>query len=368
MKKVLVVITTAFVSWGGLTNAFMNYYRKMDMKGLCIDVVSMNEAEQSLLDELSRNNGRYYRLPDKRTNTWQYLKCFFKLCKGYDVVHVHGNSSTMAGELLLAKIQGVNIRIAHCHTNKCMHPILNRLCTPALLYSQTICLAVSEEASWVYGKHSYTVFKNTIDTNKYGFSEKKREAIREKYGISRDEIVIGHCGKIYEAKNHQFLVKVFAKIHEKNEKTKLFLVGDGILRKQIEQQIQILKLDEFVVFTGMQSDTSEFFSAMDYFMFPSIYEGFPLALLEAQSAGLECMASEHVPRKTNVTGNVRYLKLDEDLWKETFYKRYNVNDRKKRGENARKKIVQEGYDSYDAAQRLKSIYLGTSLEYGENAQ
>ena len=358
MKRVLVVITTAFVSWGGLTNAFMNYYRKMDMEGLCIDIASMNEAEQSLLEELSKNNGRYCRLPDKRTNTLQYLKCFFKLCKGYDVVHVHGNSSTMAGELLLAKIQGASIRIAHCHTNKCIHPVLNSLCTPALLYSQTMCLAVSEEAAWVYGKHSYTVLKNTIDTDKFSFSEKNRKEIREKYGISRDEIVIGHCGKIYEAKNHQFLVRVFAKIHRKNKKTKLFLVGDGVLRKQIEQQIQMLMLDDYVIFAGMQSDTSEFYSAMDYFMFPSIYEGFGLALLEAQAAGLQCIASEYVPVKTNVTGNVKYLKLDEDLWEETFNKSYNVNACKKREENAREKIVQEGYDSYDAAQRLKSIYLG----------
>ena len=357
-KKVLVVITTGFVSWGGLTNAFMNHYRKMDMNGLCIDVASMNEPDLDLVEELSKNKGKYHRLPDKRRNTVQYLKQFFMLCKGYDVVHVHGNSSTMAAELILAKVQGVDIRIAHCHTNKCMHPIMNWLCSPFLLYAQTIGLAVSDEAAWVYKKCRYTVLQNTIDTTKYEFNENSRKRIRKAYGISNDEVVIGHCGKFYEAKNHKFLLEVFAKIYKEKSNVRLLLVGDGVLRNQIEKQAKELGINSAVIFTGMQNDTSFFYSAMDFFLLPSLYEGFGLVLLEAQAAGLDCLVSDNVPRRTSVTDNVMILKLDVDLWRKMFIENYHSYDRKKRSIQDIERIVQKGYDSSTVAQKLKDIYLG----------
>ena len=361
MIRILVVITTGFVSDGGLTNAFMNYFRVMNKEGMVIDVASMNEPEKEIRKEIEDAGGSYYRLPDKRKSPVKYLNAFRKCSKGYDVVHVHGNSPTMAGELFLAKINGVKTRIAHCHTSRGQHPFMNVFCSPVFLKSYTCGLAVSQKAGdWIYKNHPYSVFYNAVHLDKYAVDENGRQAVRKMYGVSEKEFVIGHVGKINRQKNHSFLLDVFAALVPQDTDIKLLLIGDGPLRKEIEEKARKLGVYEKVIFTGTKSDLGKYYSDIDLFMFPSVWEGFGLALLEAQACGLSCITSVNVTKETDKTGNVSFLNFDINLWLEEFKKikdSYSVCNRGQESMLAIRKIITGGLDCKTNAERLRQLYL-----------
>lgn len=361
MKKVLVVITTGFVKYGGLANAFMNYYRFMDKSGLHIDVASMNEPEADLKCEVEQEGGKYYRLPDKREKPIHYLKVFYDICKGYDVVHVHGNSATMAGELILARMRHVRKRLAHCHNMRTEYPIMNFILKPFFRKSYTRGIAVSKAAgNWLYGSHPYTILYNAIDTEKFRFDKDARRMIRGNYQIDDDTVFIGNVGKINLQKNHAYLLEVFSRIHNDDRKTKLIIIGDGTLRGEIERKAESLGLENDVIFAGMISDPSKYYSAMDVFMFPSVFEGFGIAVLEAQASGLQCIASMEVPTETDVTGNIRYLDFDVSKWAEEYKSVLDIAQDRTREEMSSRAIgdiCTKGLDSRVSGGRLKEIYL-----------
>lgn len=361
-KKILVVITTGFTSWGGLTTVFMNYYRAMDKENLLIDVASMNEAEQELVQEIADNGGKYIKFTDKRKNPIRYYQEYWKICKDYDVVHIHGNSPTMAGELYMAKVKKIPIRIAHNHTTQGKHPILNILLSPAFRHSYTVGIACSKQAGdWLYKTKNYKVMKNTIEVQKYGFKDEVRGMLRRNYNIESNDIVYGHVGKFVDQKNHIFLLDVFERIHRINPQTKLLLVGDGDLRETIERKIEEHHLQTAVILVGMQKDASSFYSAMDIFLFPSKIEGFGLALLEAQCSGLRCIASDKVSREVNVTNQVEFLALEKQIWVEKIenlpIKKYKA-ERKEMCDIAKRLIFDSEFDYMSNSLLLRNIYLG----------
>jgi glycosyltransferase involved in cell wall biosynthesis len=362
-KKVLVVITTGFTSWGGLTNAYMNYYRPMDKSGLQIDIASVNKPEKELRQEVEKNGGKYILFANKRKSPLKYYYDYWKICGTYDVVHIHGNSPTVAGELFLAKIKKVPVRIAHNHNSRGMHPVFNVLLSPIFNASYTVGLACSKEAGdWVYKKNQYIVLNNAIDSKKYRYDEEMREKLRCKYKIEKDEILFGHVGKFVAAKNHMFLLEVFEKVHKNHPKTKLILVGDGSFRPQIEERIKELYLQDFVILAGMQKDTSGFYSAMDCFLFPSIHEGLPLALLEAQASGLNIITSLAVSPTANLTGDIVYQSIEYMepwiLMIENMIQKCNGNDRTKKSINAIKAIKKAKFDNLENGQILRNLYFG----------
>ena len=354
-KKILIVITTAFVPYGGLATVMMNYYRAMDKSGLKIDFASTNEPPKELLNELRENGSNYYCLGNRKKRLPQYLNCLKKLLKAekYDVIHVNGNSTTMAIELSMACKCGVQMRIAHVHTTKSM---IHNLFRKQFIKSYTFALAVSSEAGdLLYQDRPYIVLKNAIDTDKYRFDAD----IREKYRIQlklQDSFVIGHIGKLYEAKNHSFLLNTFAEIRKKREDAKLLLVGDGHLRDALVKQCETLGITDAVVFAGMRSDVAQMLQAMDLFVFPSLYEGFPLAMLEAQASGLPCLVSDNVTKEAKCTSNVVYRNLGDgaEAWAKTAIE---LNERSIDRIAAADGVKKNGFDIYQEAFKLRDIYL-----------
>ena len=145
MKRVLVIITTAFVRTGGLTSVMMNYWRAMDKTGLSFDFASTNAIDDLLNAEISKEGCNYYQLPPRK-QVLNYFNTLRKICKGYDVVHVHANSATSVLELLAAKKAGVPQRIHHNHNSNTKYPFLNKVLRPLFVYSYTDAIACSEAA------------------------------------------------------------------------------------------------------------------------------------------------------------------------------------------------------------------------------
>ena len=213
MKRILVIITTAFTATGGLASVMLNYYRSLDKKGVQIDFASTNTITPDLNDEIQKNGSKYYQLPQRKNiiRYWKAVKC---LSRNYDVVHLHANSSTAVIELSAAKAAGVVKRIHHNHTSKTQHPVINALLHPFFMHSYTDAIACSQLAGdWLFGKNNYKILRNAINIAKFEYNNEARVLIRNEFGIKEEDFVVGHIGKFMDAKNHEFLIKVFAEYH-----------------------------------------------------------------------------------------------------------------------------------------------------------
>lgn len=359
MKKVLIVITTSFVPYGGLTTVMMNYYRAMNKEGLQIDFASTNEPEKTLLDELDRNNSRYFCLGKRKSNLLSYINKLHKLLarEKYDVIHVNGNSATMLFELFIAKMCNVQKRIAHGHSAQTSYPMLNNILKKIFNRTLTTAIAVSSQTGdWLYGENNYVVLKNAIDLDQYRFDNKIRMKTRERFNVN-DKYVIGTVGKLNYSKNHEFLIEIFKEIYDKNQNVHLLIIGGGELEQVLKEKVRGLDLMDAVTMTGMQLNVSEFLQAMDVFVFPSKSEGFGLSLVEAQASGLRCIASDNVPKETRVSDFVEYLNLESssDVWIDKIVGVYDC-DRENVSKQACESIELCGYNIKCEAAALEKIY------------
>ena len=358
MKRVLVIITTAFVRTGGLASVMMNYWRAMDKTGLSFDFASTNAIDDLLNAEISKEGCNYYQLPPRK-QFLNYFNTLRKICKGYDVVHVHANSATSVLELLAAKKAGVPQRIHHNHNSNTKYPFLNKVLHPLFVYSYTDAIACSEAAGeWLFGKGKYIVLPNAIDIEKFKFNLHVRKRIRDEFKINIDEFVIGHVGKFVEAKNHGFLIEIFTKYHSKHPNSKLLLVGDGILRTQIECCIKNSGCADAIILAGLRSDISDLVQAFDVFVFPSIHEGLPLSVLEAQSSGLPCIISSNIDKKVAVGCDVviKDLSDGDESWAEAISLFDFAKSREERCLKNYKLITDAHYNIMNEANQLKEFY------------
>lgn len=359
MKKILIVITTAFVPTGGLTTVMLNYYRNMDKSSLKIDFCSTNKAEKSLIEELHSNGSEYYQLPPRK-HIISYFNSLVNLCRNYYVVHVNANSATASLELLCAYCSGVKVRLVHNHNSRTNHKIINSLLLPFYKHLYTQAIACSNEAGeWLYGKGNFIILNNAIDLNKYTFRSDVRKRMRNSFGFKDDEIIIGNVGKLVEAKNHLFQIEVFNYYHKQKPNSKLILVGEGPLRPSIEDKIKVLKLEDSVILAGLRYDVPDILQALDIFLFPSIYEGMPLSVVEAQATGLPCFVSSNVTSLVNIGKDVFQISLSmgADKWSKTILNFKSDTNRLDRCHQNRTLITEAGYNIVKEAKTLRSIYL-----------
>lgn len=358
MKRILVIITTAFTATGGLASVMLNYYRSLDKKGLQIDFASTNTITPNLNEEIQKNGSKYYQLP-KRKNIIGYWKAVKCLSRNYDVVHVHANSSTAVIELSAAKAARVVKRIHHNHTSKTQHPVINALLYPFFKYSYTDAIACSQLAGdWLFGKNNYKILRNAINIAKFEYNKDARVLIRNEFGIKEEDFVIGHIGKFMDAKNHEFLIKVFAEYHLKHPNSKLLLVGDGEWRSKVETWVADSGCANSIILAGLRSDIPAIVQAMDFFVFPSIYEGMPLTVLEAQASGLPCLISSNVTSDVNIGQDVKMKDLTDGVkdWADSIDSFDYAISREVRCHNNYELITKAGYNIENEANELLKIY------------
>lgn len=358
MKRILVIITTAFTATGGLASVMLNYYRSLDKKGLQIDFASTNTITPNLNEEIQKNGSKYYQLP-KRKNIIGYWKAVKCLSRNYDVVHVHANSSTAVIELSAAKAARVVKRIHHNHTSKTQHLVINALLHPFFKYSYTDAIACSQLAGdWLFGKNNYKILRNAINIAKFEYNKDARVLIRNEFGIKEEDFVIGHIGKFMDAKNHEFLIKVFAEYHLKHPNSKLLLVGDGEWRSKVETWVADSGCADSIILAGLRSDIPAIVQAMDIFVFPSIYEGMPLTVLEAQASGLPCLISSNVTSDVNIGQDVMMKDLADGVkgWADSIDSFDYAISREIRCHNNYELITKAGYNIENEANELLKIY------------
>lgn len=364
MKKILVIITTEFVPYGGLTSVMMNYYRFLDESEFHVDFASTNkDVDLNLQEELSSRHSKYYCIGNRKKNPIKYVGLLKRILRNekYDIIHINSNSATAMLELYAAKKCGIQKRIVHNHTSICDHRVIHNLLYPFFKRSYTDAIACSEKAgNWIFGKRQFTIINNGIIASNYMYSEEDRNYIRKKYRISDSTVVIGHLGKIYKPKNHHFLISVYDAYKKLDPDSKLLLVGDGEMRKEIERDVNDRQLRDNVIFAGMQHDTSKFLSAMDIFVFPSIWEGMPLSAIEAQASGLTCIISENIDSGVCVTPSVKTASIDNgiEIWTNLITKAAKEKYERKNVSKSNIELIRNAeYDVYKNAEKLRKIYL-----------
>ena len=358
VKKILVIITTGMSPYGGLTTVAMNYYRQLDFSCYEVDFVSSNVLNSDLETELQEHNSHYFQIKNRNSKPLAYFLTLSKLCRGYDVVHVHANSATATIELLAAKNAGVKKRIIHIHNTTCTHKIVHRILKPVFDKCYTDALACSKAAGeWIFPKGKFVVLNNAIDLEMYSYSVQNRHKIREKYCIG-DELLIGNVGKLIEQKNHLFALQVFKEVLKSYPTAKFMIVGGGILESSLREKATELGIADRVIFCGMTNSAVPYLSAFDVVLFPSLWEGLPLSLIEAQANGLKCIISDSITSEVDM-GGVVSLSLESDLhiWSEALIKSYR-KDRETFCSIYHSNMIDKGFDIRENAKKIEEIYRG----------
>lgn len=305
-----------------------------------------------------RNRGvKIYDLPRRKASLLKYLRALQLLLKQehFDAVHIHANSAMVAFEAVTAKLCGVKKILVHSHNSSTAHPMMHRLCRPFLNWAVTDPIACSDIAGkWLFTK-PFRILHNGIDTQKFRFSSGARTRTREALGLNGC-FVVGHIGRFTPQKNQLFLLEIFHAFLQRNANARLLMLGGGELSGALHDRVEQLGLTNAVIFAGEVDDPQNYYPAMDCFLLPSLFEGLPLVLIEAQAEGLNCFVSDQVSRQADITGLVHFLSLQATpaQWAECMTIPGNRPDMTAAIRKAR-------YDISDTARTLLSIYKGTQL-------
>lgn len=348
---------------GGAEGMIMSLYRSVDRSLVQFDfVVNERDGFYAHEAEIKALGGRVYYMPEfKGLNSLSYYKSWSKLFyehPEWNVVHAHHTSPAFI-YLSAAKNRG-RITIAHSHIANYQRNIksLVKVGTryPLRYISDYLFSCSKAAAQWMFGKQSSKTFllNNSVDAKKLRFSTLDRSFKRKEIGLG-DKLVVGHIGRFAAQKNHEFLIDIFCCLKELRPDSVLLLIGDGSLKKKIENKVRELGLSEDVVFLGVRSDIIELLSAIDVFLFPSLYEGLPVSMIEAQANGLPCVVSNSITSESKITDCVKFLPLSNspEDWAKVVIAEGECEQRRDTYDD----LVDAGYDIESNVSWLEHFYI-----------
>ncbi|MBR4962194.1 MAG: glycosyltransferase, partial [Clostridia bacterium] len=287
---------------------------------------------------------------------WQQ---FFEEHPEYKILHSHVRSYASI-YLPIAKKYGLKT-IIHSHSTSNgtgITSIAKKLLQYPLRFQADYFFGCSEESGrWLFGEKvvkssRYYILKNAVDTELYQFHPNKRREYRDNLHLEGKRVFI-HVGRLHPAKNHMFLLEVFAELQKNNHDDVLRIVGDGDLREAIQSKIQELQLADNVIMLGNRSDVPELLQAADGFLFPSIWEGLPLSVIEAQAAGLPCFVSDTVTDEVCVSDLVYKLPIDQGVgcWVQKIQKSDFIK------KSVTTNLIEAGFDVINTAEQITKFYI-----------
>ena len=307
---------------GGAESFLYNIIHSIDKDNYQFDIcVQSNENKnEKLIEEIKKNNWKIHKITAYNRNPAKNYKEFSTLIMTgeYSIVHFHLNSLINIKPLILCKDKKIAF-IVHSHNTKSnagligtmIHNYYKRYFSH-IAFERFAC--GKEAGVWFFGNTPFKIIDNGIVVQEYKFDRERRKQIRERYGINDEDLVIGHVGRFSNQKNHPFVVDLFESIHETHNNSFLLLVGDGEQKKSIIEKVKKKGLEDKTIFTGNVNDVQTYLSMMDIMVFPSLYEGLPFVLLEAQAAGLPIVASSSITKDVKISDLVTFVDLNLDKW------------------------------------------------------
>lgn len=348
--KILYICTVDF-SLTGIPIHIRNFYNVLS-KSNQIDIVSTNFSKDILDTMPLRNGTKLYDIP-RGKNPLKYLVKLRKIVKNnnYDVIHIHGNSSTMLLELLACKKTN-SLLIVHTHNVQYRSELLNKILLKPMFKNANLLFAASRLAgSKLYKNYKFHVINNGIKVSDFQFDKIKRLNIRKQLKLSKDCILLGNIGRFSEQKNQDFLIRIAKSLNLK--KYHFLLIGDGgeDFSRRIEQQ----GLKKHFTILPASKDIAGYYSAFDIFLFPSKWEGLGMVAVEAQYADLPCIVSNTIPKEVQISKNLEFAPLDPDEWIKRIRK--TLISRKST-------IYTEKYEINNCADKLMKLYrIGIKQKY-----
>ncbi|PAU70258.1 glycosyltransferase [Bifidobacterium italicum] len=370
MQRVLQVVN--IMDRGGVETLLMNIYRNIDREQVQFDFLthpfsdSANNS-QEYEEEIISLGGKVYKAPSYTHNPFSYTKFisrFFQAHPEYTVVHGHNLDAAALSYMRVAKQHG-RFLIAHSHNThdrgsalkgavlRIVHSVLRR-------YPDCFYACSNEAAEFAFGKriasNSCEIVYNGIDVNNYRIDQRLHEELKGELFPGENGPVFINVGRLAEQKNQSFLLDVFAEILANDESALLLLIGKGPMKNILENRLRDLHIGDRVRMLGSVEDVPTYLRAADVFLFPSLYEGLPLAAVEAQAAGLPTLISSSVPSMVQCSDVVRTLDLKSGprVWSDTALQMYEDNREKRM--DCVDQVRDAGFDITTTARKLVTMY------------
>lgn len=364
MKKVLNVIGSLDI--GGAEINAMNILRNIEREKYHYEFIVFDEKVGAFEDEALRLGATIVRMQEPKKDYKAFVQAFNKLLqeKRYDAIHV--NTLWNSGLLLrIAKKHKVPIRICHSHSTESsasenfVYKGYKFMMRQLILGATTDFIACGMDAGhYLYGKNKFNqsgkVIYNGVSIEDFRYNPSVRKQMREELGISPTDTVLGHVGRLAPVKNHTFMLAILEEIIKGNKQVKMLFVGDGPDYEKIKKEIIERKLQNYVLLLGSRKDVHRILQIFDILLFPSIFEGFPVSLVEAQASGLPCLISGNITHEAVLTDQCHLIPLDnKKQWIEkiTGYIKKPI-DRKK----VNISVIEREFDSSYTAKKWEELY------------
>ena len=353
--RVLVVLPTLRVG-NGIASHVMNYYDEIFDK-IDVDFISFTKLDNKYTRTITERGGRIFYFGKNFLRCYRKIERFFKLyADRYDIVHCHVINYGLP-YLYLAKKYGIKNRIMHVHSSRySANVIKSAVCAPIarLCMRMSTCLvACSRQAGeMAYRKRPFKVINNAINLSMYVSGE--REEIRTKLGVDEATVLFGNVGRLAKEKNQAFVLAVFQELKRisKFKSSKLVLIGKGPDYARLAKKTVDMGLSEDVRFVENTDDICDYYAAMDCFLLPSLFEGMPMSLVEAQASGLKCFCADSLTEEAFATDLVcgLSLKVGVKVWSKI------IADTDLSRRNQMEQLMLAGFDASVEGKKMVEFY------------
>lgn len=351
---------------GGAETFIIKVFKNINREKYIIDFLLFTEKECAYNREVKDLGGTIIVATSKEKNL---IKSFFEIYKivkngNYRNVLKVSEYSIGAIDLFAAMLAGAKKR-AYRSTNSGsleseIKLIIHKMLIPFLNMTSNILIAPSTEAAlFTFGKravmkHKVNYLNNGVPLDKFIISSSVTQRKKEELHIE-NKYIIGHIGRFSKQKNHKYIIDVFEKVHSINKDSVLLLIGEGELKNEISKYVNDKELYNYVIFLGIRKDIPELLSTMDVMILPSLYEGMPNVLIEAQAMGLPAVVSDTITKESNITGLVKYLSLSEStiVWAHEI-----LSSKKQKVTECHTLLRNKGYDLNNVIDNFVSLTFG----------
>ncbi|MGR6876357.1 glycosyltransferase family 1 protein [Bifidobacterium angulatum] len=370
-NPIRVAVVMGKMMGGGVEATVMNYYRHLDHSCVQFDFVVDDNSTVVPEEEIKSLGGRVFVVPK-----YKNLPAYIRGCKELftrikpDIVHSQMNVLSVF-PLYAAKHAGISVRIAHSHSTsnpqEHVRDLAKRVLKPfAKIYPTAYAACSRHAATWLFGKKfvdsgNVYIMKNALQVEDFVFNSEIRQQKRAELGVDDSQLVIGQVGRMSSQKNQMFGIDVFAQILKKRPNAVMMFAGDGEIMDEVQAHANELGVADSVRFLGVRDDIADLYKAFDVLAFPSLYEGFGMAAVEAQAADLPVAASTEVPDEAVIIKElIRRIPLSTSIqeWADLLIRL--AEDKLTSGRASRQEeITEAGYEITSSAEGLTAWY--TSL-------
>ncbi len=348
---------------GGVENIVMNYYRHIDRKTFQFDFLDMYGEGLAFSEEIHSLGGKIYEVPNYKRHPFAAAKGLYKLLSriNYDFVHIHMQSAANLLPILTSLKHGKEIVICHSHSSSTpkgrIRKLLNAINIKYLRKLPVKKWACGECAGqWMWGDKfdKRNIIPNAIEYQKFEFNKELRARKRKECGFCFDEKIIGFVGRFGDEKNTFFLLEILEELNKRYGNYKLMTVGGNDLYEEFLKEVERKGLEQTYFSAGIQKNTAEWYQAMDAFLLPSFFEGFPVVAVEAQISGVPCFLSDRISREIAISSEITFLPIEKECkirWAKEIADRLCMQEKRNK-----RNIISFRYDVKIAVKELELRY------------